>query len=83
MNSVQMTQWQCHKKVWAEKIESITLERRPNGKVWLNFGRGSAEVTYEYMEKHKPQSGGYYVIYKDGCKSYSPAQAFESGYTRI
>ena len=32
------------------------------------------------MEKHKPHAGGYYVVYDDGYKSFSPAKAFEEGY---
>jgi hypothetical protein len=43
---------------------------------------GPFAVTREFMDKHTPQAGGYYVVYKDGYKSYSPAQAFEEGYTR-
>lgn len=39
-------------------------------------------VGEEYMDKHNPQVGGYYVVYADGYKSWSPAQAFEEGYTR-
>ena len=39
-------------------------------------------VFKEFMDKHSPQVGGYYVVYKDGYKSYSPAQAFEEGYKR-
>jgi len=38
-------------------------------------------VSAEYLAKHKPTSGGYYVVYKDGYESFSPAQAFEEGYT--
>jgi hypothetical protein len=41
------------------------------------------EVSAEYVMRHKPQVGGYYVVYPDGYKSWSPAEAFESGYTRI
>lgn len=37
----------------------------------------------EYFRKHQPQAGGYYVVYEDGYCSYSPAAAFESGYTRV
>jgi hypothetical protein len=40
-------------------------------------------VDQEYMYKHKPVAGGYYVVYKDGYKSFSPAAAFEEGYTLI
>lgn len=37
----------------------------------------------EFIAKHNPQPGGYFVIYKDGYKSFSPAKAFEEGYTLI
>lgn len=40
-------------------------------------------VSEEYVTKHNPQSGGYFVVYEDGYKSFSPAKAFEEGYTRI
>ncbi len=35
----------------------------------------------QYFEKHTPEVGGYFVQYKDGYKSFSPAAAFEEGYT--
>lgn len=38
-------------------------------------------VPAEYVIKHKPEPGGYWVSYEDGYASFSPAQAFEAGYT--
>jgi hypothetical protein len=35
------------------------------------------------LDKHKPEVGGYYVVYKEGYKSFSPAGAFEEGYALI
>lgn len=40
-------------------------------------------VTPHYIRKHKPEAGGYFIQYEDGYKSFSPAEPFESGYTRI
>lgn len=40
-------------------------------------------VTRGYVTKHQPHIGGYYVRYADGYESFSPAEAFEQGYTRI
>lgn len=40
-------------------------------------------VSQAYMMKHQPEPGGYYVVYSGGYKSYSPAKAFEEGYTKI
>lgn len=46
-------------------------------------GYAPFHVNDEYMRKHQPQVGGYWVQYQDGYISWSPAQAFEEGYTRI
>jgi hypothetical protein len=46
-------------------------------------GYGPFEVTAAYVRKHGPEVGGYYVVYEDGYKSYSPAEAFEGGYSLI
>jgi hypothetical protein len=40
-------------------------------------------VSEEFVKRHNPQAGGYFVQYKDGYTSFSPAAAFEEGYTRI
>ncbi len=40
-------------------------------------------VSQEWLDKHKPEIGGYFVVYEDGYQSYSPAKAFEEGYTRL
>jgi len=40
-------------------------------------------ISSEWADKHTPAAGGYFVVYDDGYQSYSPAKAFEEGYTRI
>lgn len=78
--SVAMPQYQSHKKVWALKIAGISIDG------FLSFeGEIYAPIQMEktWLDKHNPEVGGYYVVYEDGYKSFSPAQAFESGYTRI
>ena len=90
----EMPRYQCHKKVWALKIATImpdsTLAQREGrettGGSWIepaDTGFAPFQVTAEYVKKHAPEVGGYYVVYADGYKSYSPAKAFEDGYTRI
>ncbi len=81
--SVEMPRYKCHKEVHALKIKQIEYK----------YGCATitpAEEDYEpfsvdqsYIDKHNPQVGGYYVVYKDGYKSFSPAMAFEEGYARI
>jgi hypothetical protein len=41
------------------------------------------KVDANYVHKHKPEAGGYYVVYADGYKSFSPAKAFEDGYSLV
>jgi hypothetical protein len=82
----QLPRYQCHKKVRAARICGILEDRgildlAVENSINLSFA--SVEVTKEWLEQHKPQLGGYYVIYEDGYASYSPAAAFESGYTLI
>lgn len=46
-------------------------------------GYGPFTVTVDYLRKHEPRVGGYYVVYDDGYQSWSPAEQFEKGYTLI
>lgn len=78
----QLPQYQCHKKVWALKIKAVERDAI----TMLHFendGFAPIQVSYDFDVKHNPQPGGYYVQYDDGYKSFSPADAFESGYTLI
>ena len=40
-------------------------------------------VSLQYVEKHSPVVGGYFIEYNDGYQSFSPTEPFESGYERI
>ena len=41
-------------------------------------------MNYEYMIRARAaKPGGYYVRYPDGYESWSPAEAFEDGYTLV
>lgn len=83
---VEMPKYECHKKVWALKIADITEPTDATGTsrtiVPADEGYGPFVVDGAYMEKHKPEVGGYYVVYADGYKSFSPAKAFEDGYSK-
>lgn len=86
--SAEMPRYECHKRVYALKIKEII--RIPSGNATVthiivpaDLGYASFAVPLEYIGKHSPQVGGYYVVYDDGYTSYSPAKAFEDGYTRV
>lgn len=75
----------CHKEVWALKIKKLVLVPDGSGAVVLTPVGDYAPfvVLRAYIAKHNPQPGGYWVRYEDGYESYSPAVAFELGYTRV
>ena len=86
-----MPRYKCHKEVWALKIKEVHLSKDTEasdgcrGAMLVPEDEGYAPffVSSEYVFKHKPQAGGYYVVYKDGYFSFSPAGAFEEGYTKV
>ena len=81
----ELPKYSCHKEVHALKIKNIEyidsdggIEITPADESYAPF-----YMDGDYSGKHKPESGGYYVVYRDGYKSYSPAKAFEPGYKVI
>ncbi len=84
MDSLPMPTYQCHKKVKAMKISEIVPDFQTNNlKMLFEGSDGYVVVSKEWSYKNNPEVGGYYVVYEDGYDSYSPAKAFEEGYTLI
>lgn len=80
----EIPRYKCHKEVWALKIGGIERDQDGSGLITpSDEGFAPFRVSGNYIRQHNPQTGGYFVSYKDGYQSYSPAQAFEEGYTRI
>ena len=75
--------YKCHKIVGALKIRCIIEDELPGVAITPEEGYPEFHVSDHYLSKHNPQVGGYFVVYEDGYQSYSPAKAFEDGYTRI
>lgn len=75
--------YKCHKLVTAFLIGGA--ESLSNGRIKLTGVDPVHEIIVgaDYVDKHRPQIGGYYVRYHDGYQSWSPAAAFESGYTLV
>lgn len=82
-----LPKYQSHKVVTAGKISAIVLEPNGNGGAIVKFVKPEGVyyedviVEQEYLDKHTPIAGGYYVVYEDGYLSFSPAEVFEGGYT--
>lgn len=67
-----------HKVVQAVKIEKVKTNL--NGAFITGEGFGRFFVSHDYMLRHDPVAGGYYVRYDDGYESFLPAKVFESVY---
>lgn len=77
--AAEMPKYKSHKTVWALKIAAIDGDQlTPDEREFAPI-----KVDQDYLTRHQPQVGGYYVVYEGGYKSFSPAAAFESGYTAI
>ncbi len=95
---VQLKRYRSHKTVCALKIAKIEVCVRDSppsemscvtavsdeATTTLTFEDGQAlTVSPAYVNKHQPAVGGYFVSYADGYESWSPAKAFEEGYTEV
>lgn len=94
----EMPSYRCHKVVHALKIKRVLKHASASPEVsdaqfeaspyfrggHLLFEDGFAPIPFDaaWYRKHSPHDGGYYVVYPDGYASFSPAEAFEGGYTR-
>jgi hypothetical protein len=83
----ELPKYRSHKEVQALKIKAIatngdgSLTILPEDEGYLNF-----IVPAKFVPKHRdgvPEVGWYWVRYDNDYESFSPAKAFEEGYTRI
>lgn len=84
---MELPKYRCHKIVSAAKIQDIGALNEATSKHQIMLEVDGDHVfmikSKEWVEKHQPVAGGYYVLYADGYSSFSPAKAFEDGYTLI
>lgn len=82
--AVGVPKYQCHKQVFAAKIVANLKNVESAGHTIAMEGVDQGwPVSFDWLQKHKPEVGGYLVFYADGYVSYSPAKAFEEGYTKL
>lgn len=88
-----MKEYQSHKVVLAAQVSGVAMLAAGLG-AHLKTGPGAlefVEVDEKWLHRHTPQGqpvssliGGYVVSYPgDGYLSWSPAEAFETGYTEV
>jgi hypothetical protein len=86
----EMPRYQSHKEVHALKIAHVehlrtdtTTDENPIVKIHF-VDTSFLPIEMNLRGKPTPDVGWYYVVYDgDGYKSFSPAKAFEEGYTLI
>jgi hypothetical protein len=78
-----LPKYQCHKVVEALKLARVEILENGNGILVPVEDFPAMEKASSWVEIHQPKPGGYWVRYEDGYESWSPAAAFESGYTKI
>lgn len=82
----ELPRYQCHKIVRAAKV--VSAEHLSNNEFYLTLELPGGEAAHAHWRSGKPTNagqlvGGYIVQYDDAYESWSPAAAFESGYTLI
>ena len=80
-----LPQWRCHKVVRAAKIAS-TQEMDDRWYVELvdiPGLEGILSVAPTVFARGVPEQGDYLVVYDDSYISWSPAKAFEDGYSPL
>ena len=78
-----MKTYKCFKTVKAAKITEIEKKTKWES-YFLHLDSGEIRaVTEGWFNNRAPHVDGYFVEYQDGYTSFSPADAFESGYIEI
>lgn len=83
----ELPKYRSHKIVWALKIAAIS--QGPDGSLSISpaeDGYAPFIVPAKFVPKHRdgvPEVGWYWVRYANDYESFSPAKAFEEGYTRV
>lgn len=76
----ELPRYKCLKTVWALTIKFVNPVTNT---LIFEEDYPPLDVGENYMKKHKPYVGGYFVVYEDGYHSFSPAEPFENGYKLI
>ena len=88
MTEAELPKYVCHKEVHALQIDQVIC-RFNDLKQETKYALRPVDRNYnlitvneQWIRKHNPAPGGYYVVYADGYASYSPKRSFEEDYKR-
>jgi len=86
MTAKEMPRYKSHKEIHALKIAAAEVQEdgsvaiEPADNEFVSF---VTEPDFGQRFKGTLEDPGYYVVYEDGYKSWSPTKAFEEGYTKL
>lgn len=81
-----LPRWQSHKIVEGDKIVEVIAILGPRVTRWrlaCGIAVDVSDALYARVPSDIEATAGYYVLYDDGYESWSPAKAFEEGYSRL
>ena len=82
-----MQRYKSQKEVWAGKIQGVHMagdgDRVAERVTRIQVGGRQYEVPADFSARGTPEIGDWLVQYDDGYISWSPAKAFEEGYTLV
>lgn len=73
-NDLVIPMFQSHQRVRALKIAKVHFST-----VVFEDDRFMARTMRDFVEKHSPESGGWYIVHSDGAEDYYPS-SFESDF---
>ena len=82
----EMPRYRSHKEVWALNIAAIEIHEDASATIAPaddSYAPFKTDAGWAKRFTGAEKDLGYYVVYKDGFKSWSPTKAFEEGYTRL
>lgn len=76
---------QYTKTVVVQAAQIVSISKYHTGDMTLIFDESlsPAWVRRDWVERHNPSVGGYYVILEDGNRTYINKEAFENGYQML
>ena len=85
-DTIELPKYQSDKSViHALKIKRITVLFSDSSAEMIPEDENYAplNVDVDFVNKHNPKAGGYYVVYEDGFKGWLSAASLRAFYTRI
>jgi hypothetical protein len=75
--------YQCHEQVWALEIEAVEKKAAGCALHFVDKGFAPRLMPQDWFEKHQPQAGNWFVVYKGGRKEVRDGKEFCANHAAI